>query len=80
MGDAKNIIVENKVFETKKGKLPKEFGPANLTNLFVGQFVTWDEVQRRFIPGYDDGYIRSPHSSPHLRRIYHMEALACLIP
>ena len=42
MGDAQNILFENKTIETKEGKLPKEFDPANLTNLFVDQFVTWD--------------------------------------
>ena len=35
------------------GKLPKEFDPANLTNLFVDQFVTWDEVHRKVITGSD---------------------------
>ena len=36
--DAQNIIVEKKIIKTKEGKLPKEFDPANLTNIFVDQF------------------------------------------
>ena len=40
--DAQNILVEKKIIETKEGKLPKEFDPNNLTNLFVDQFFTWD--------------------------------------
>ena len=56
LGDARNILVEKKIFETKEGKSPKEFGPTNLTNLFVDQFVTWNEVHRIFMPGSDDGF------------------------
>ena len=59
LGDAQNILVEKKIFETKEGKLPKEFGPANLTNLFVDQFVTWDEVHRKVIPGSNYVYLRN---------------------
>ena len=33
--EAKNMLVEKEIIKTKKGKLPKEFDPANLTNLFV---------------------------------------------
>ena len=40
VGDARNILVEKKIVEMKEGKLPKEFDPANLTNLFVDQFGT----------------------------------------
>ena len=61
MGDAQNIIVETKITKTKEGKLPKEFDPANLTNLFVDQFVTWDEFHRKVIPGSDDGYVHTPY-------------------
>ena len=57
--DAQNILVEKKIIKTKEGKLPKEFDPANLTNLFVGQFVTWDEVQREIITGYAYVYLRN---------------------
>ena len=42
------------MIKKKEGKLPKEFDPANLTNLFVDQFVTWDEVHRKVIPGSDE--------------------------
>ena len=61
LGDARNILVEKKIFETKEGKLPKEFGPANLTNLFVDQFVTWNEVHRIFMPRSDDGFVHTPN-------------------
>ena len=61
MGDALNILVENKIIKTKEGKLPKEFDPANLALLFVYKFVTWYEVNRKVIPGSDDGYIRTPY-------------------
>ena len=61
LGEARNILVENKTIETKEGKLPKEFGPAYLTNLFVDQFVTWNEVLRIVIPGSDDGYVHTPN-------------------
>ena len=60
VGDAQNILVEKKIIETKVSKLPKEFDPTNLTNLFVDQFLTWDEVHRKFIPGSDDAYILTP--------------------
>ena len=33
--DSQNILVEKNIIETKEGKLPKEFDPANSTNLFV---------------------------------------------
>ena len=45
----------------KEGKLPKYFDPANLTNLFVDQFVTWDEGHRNVMPGSYDGYVRTPY-------------------
>ena len=40
-------------------KFPKEFDPTNLTNLFVDQFVTWDEVHRKVIPRSDYVYLRN---------------------
>ena len=57
--DAHNILVEKKIIKTKKGKLPKEFDPASLTNSFVDQFVTWDEVHRKVIPGSNYVYLRN---------------------
>ena len=54
---AQNILVEKKIIKTKEDKLPKDFDPANLTNLFVDQFVTWDEVHRKVIPGSDYVYL-----------------------
>ena len=60
VGDARNFLVKKKIIETKEDKLPKYFDTANLTNLFVDQFVTWYEVHRKVIPGYDDGYVRTP--------------------
>ena len=59
MEDAQKLLVEKKVIKKKEGKLPKEFDPANLTNLFVDQFATWDEVHRKVIPGYDEGCVRN---------------------
>ena len=59
--DAQSILVENKRIEMKEGKLPKDFDPANLTNLFVDQFVTWDEGNRKAMPGSYDGYARTPY-------------------
>ena len=58
MEGAQNILVEKKIIKTKEGKLPKEFDLANLTNLFVDQFVTWDEIHRKVVPGSDDVYVR----------------------
>ena len=57
--DAQNILVEKKINETKEGRLPKEFAPAKLTNLFVDQFVTWDEVHRKVVPVSYDGYVQT---------------------
>ena len=59
--DAQNIIVEKKIFKTKEGKLPKEFDPANLTNLFFDQFVTGDELHRKVIHGSDYVYLRNQY-------------------
>ena len=59
MEDAHNILVEKKIIKTKEGKLPNEFDSANLTNLFVDKFVTWDEVHRKVIPGSDEGCVRN---------------------
>ena len=53
MEDTKNILVEKKIIKTKEGKLPKAFDHANLTTLFLNQFVTWDEFHRRVIPRSD---------------------------
>ena len=36
--DTQNNLVEKKIIETKEGKLPTKFDPANLTNLFFAQF------------------------------------------
>ena len=66
--DAQNIIVEKKIIETKEGKLPKEFDPANLTNLFVVQFVTWDEVHRKVMLGSDYGYVLTPYED-HIMKL-----------
>ena len=35
------------------------FDPINLTSLFVNQFFTWDELYRKFLPGSDDGFVRT---------------------
>ena len=51
--------MKNKIIETKEGKLPKYFDPADLTDLFVDQFVTCDEFHRKGIPGSDYGYVRT---------------------
>ena len=59
LGDARNILVEKKIIEMKVGKSPKEFDPNNLTNLFIDQFVTWDEVNRKVIPISDYVYLRN---------------------
>ena len=61
MVDAQNIIAEKKIIKTKECELPKEFDPINLTRLIVDQFVTWDEVCRKVIAGFDDGYVRNPY-------------------
>ena len=34
-----------------------------MTNLFVDQFVTWDEVHRKVVPGSDDCYVRTPYKN-----------------
>ena len=59
MRDARKFPVEKRIIKTKEGKLPKEFDPNNLTNLLVDNFVTWYDVHRKVIPGYDDGYVRT---------------------
>ena len=61
MGDAQNILDENNIIKTKEGRLLKDFDTANLTNLFVDQFFTWNEVHKKFIPGSDDGYVHTPY-------------------
>ena len=70
MGDTQNVLVENKRIKTKEGKLPKYFDPANLTNLFVDQFVTCNEVHRKIIPGYDDSYVCTPYRD-HIMKLLH---------
>ena len=62
-----NILVENKIFETKEGKLPKKLDSANLNNLFVDQFVTWDKVHRKFIPEYDYWYVHTTYKNHILK-------------
>ena len=57
--DAQNILVKKKIIKTREFKLPKYFDPANLTNLIVDKFVTWDEVHRKVIPGSDYVYLRN---------------------
>ena len=57
--DTQNMLVEKKIIKTKESKLPKEFDPANLTNLFVDQFVTWDKVHRKVIPRSYYVYLRN---------------------
>ena len=59
VGDARNFLVKKKIIETKEDKLPKYFDTANLTNLFVDQFVTWDEVHRKVIPRSNYVYLRN---------------------
>ena len=61
VGCAQSILFEKRMIKTKESKLPKYFDPANLTHLFVDQFVTWFEVHRKFIPGSNDGYVRTPY-------------------
>ena len=53
------MLVEKKIIKIKVSKLPKEFDPTNLNNLFVDQFVTWDEVHRKVIPRSYYVYIRN---------------------
>ena len=45
----------------KEGELPKQFDPAIQTQLFLNKFFIWDEVHRQVIPGYDNGYVRTPY-------------------
>ena len=47
----------------QKKKLPKDFDPANLTNLFVDRFLTSDKFHRNFISGSNDGYVRIPEKN-----------------
>ena len=56
--EAKIMLVQKKIIKTKEGKLPKEFDPTNLNNLFVDQFVTWDEVHMKVIHRSNYVYIR----------------------
>ena len=41
-----------------------------MNNLFIDKFVTWDEVHSKVIPGYDDGYLRTPYK-------YHITKFPC---
>ena len=43
------MLVQKKIIKTKESKIQKEFDPTNLNNLFVDQFVTWDEVHMKVI-------------------------------
>ena len=61
VGDAGKHWVQKKIIVKKEGKLPKYFDPANLTNLFVDKFVTWDKVHRKSIPVSGDGYVSTPY-------------------
>ena len=70
VGDARNILVEKKIIKTKEDNVPKEFDPANLTNLFVDTFVTWDEVHSKVIPGSDYGCVRTPYND-HIMKLPH---------
>ena len=67
VGDTQNILVEKKIIKTNEVKLPKQFDPANLTKLFVDQFVTCDEVHSEVITGYGYGYVRTP-SKDHIMK------------
>ena len=55
-GDARKILIEKKRIKSKEVKLPKQFDTTNLNNLFVDQFVAWDEVHSKSIHVSDDGY------------------------
>ena len=68
--DEQNILDEYKIIDTKEGKLPKYFDTANMTNLFVDQFVTWDEVDRKIILGSDDGYVCTPYKDHTMKFQY----------
>ena len=65
--NAQNILVEKKIIKMKYGNLPKYFDPTNLNNLFGYQFVIWNEFQRKFIPGSDDGFVRTPYKDHILK-------------
>ena len=71
-GGAQNILVEKKIIEKIEGKLPKYFGPANLTHLFVDPFVTWDDVHRKDIRGSYDSYILTPYKY-HIMKFPHSD-------
>ena len=71
MEDTQNILVEKKIIKTKEGKLPKEFDPTNMTNLFVDQFFTWDEVHRIVLTGSDEGCVRNQYKY-HIMKSHHM--------
>ena len=58
------------MIKTKEGKLPKEFDPDNLTNLFVDQFFIWDKVHRKVITGSDYVYLRNRHKD-HIMKFPH---------
>ena len=45
----------------KEGKLQIEVDHYDLTDLFVDQFVIWDEVHRKVIATSDDGYIHTTY-------------------
>ena len=56
--DAKKYLVKENVIKGTDSELPSEYNPAKLTSLSVDQFVTWDEVHKKVMPGSDDGYIQ----------------------
>ena len=43
---------------TKHSSQKEDNRNENLTTLFVDQFVKWNEVYRKVIPGYDDVYVQ----------------------
>ena len=57
--DAWNCLVKKKIIKTKEGRLPKTFDPADFTDLFADQFVTWDEFHRKVVAGTGDFYART---------------------
>ena len=68
--DTQNMLVEKEIIKTKESKLPKEFDPANLNNLFVDQFVTWDELHSKVMPVSDDGFVHTPYKD-HITKFPH---------
>ena len=65
--DAKKYLVKENVIKGTDSELPSEYDPAKLTSLSVDQFVTWDEVHKKVMPGSDDGYVKSPYKDHILK-------------